>query len=93
MKSILFAAASAVVLTAGSAMAWEGKTVACFDKHYVGPTYSAHKVLVKPAKQQYEHKNGRIELVHYAPVYREVRTQESHGHWVMKEVSCGCPKC
>jgi len=93
MKSILFAAAAALAFTTGSAMAWEGKTVACYDKHWVAPTYSAKKVLVKAAKQQYEHKNGRIELVHYAPVYREVKTMESHGYWVMKEVSCGCPAC
>ena len=93
MKTILTAAAAAVVLSTGSAMAWEGKTKACFDKHWVPATYNAEKVLVKPAKERYEHKNGRIELVHYAPVYREVKTKASNGYWVMKEVSCGCPKC
>ena len=93
MKTILTAAAAAVVLTAGSAMAWEGRTVACFDKHWVGPTYETHSVLVKPAKERYEHANGRIELVHYAPVYREYKSLASKGYWVMKEVSCGCPKC
>ncbi|MDJ0825977.1 MAG: hypothetical protein QNJ16_10795 [Rhodobacter sp.] len=93
MKSILTAAAAAVVLTAGSAMAWEGRTVACFDKHWVPPTYKTHKVLVKHAKERYEHKHGRIELVHYAPVYREHKSLASKGYWVMKEVSCGCPKC
>ena len=74
MKSILTAAATAVVLTAGSAMAWEGRTVACQGPGFVG-------------------KNGRIELVHYAAVYREYKTKVSNGMWVMKEVSCGCPKC
>lgn len=93
MKTILTAAAAAVALTAGSAMAWEGRTVACFDKVWVPATYSTEKVLVKHAKERYEHKNGRIELVHYAPVYREVKTLASKGYWVMKEVSCGCPKC
>ena len=69
MKSILTAAAAAIVLTTGSAMAWEGRTVACFDKHWVGPTYKSHHVLVKPAKEKYEHVNHRIELVRYAAVW------------------------
>jgi len=93
MKSILTAAAVAVVLSAGSALAWEGKTVACFDKQWVGPAYKAHNVLVKPAKEKYEHKNGRVELVRYAAVYREHRSQVSEGKWIMKQVSCGCPAC
>ena len=92
MKSILTAAA-AVALTATAASAWEGRTVACFDKHWVGPSYKTHHVLVKPAKEQYEHANGRIELVRYAAVYRQYKTLVKEGMWVMKEVSCGCPKC
>ena len=93
MKFILTAAAAAIVLTTGSAMAWEGRTVACFDKVWVGPTYKAHHVLVMPAKEKYEHLNGRIELVRYAAVYREHKSKVTDGMWVMKEVSCGCPKC
>lgn len=94
MKTIISAAAAALVMTAGSAMAWEGRTVACFDKHWVGPTYETKNVLVKPAKEKYEHgENGRIELVRYAAVYREYKTQKTEGMWVMKQVSCGCPKC
>ncbi|MEL7114741.1 MAG: hypothetical protein AAGP08_03980 [Pseudomonadota bacterium] len=93
MKTILTAAA-AVALTATAASAWEGRTVACFDKHYVGPTYETKHVLVKPAKEKYEHTaDGRIELVRYDAVYREYKTLVSEGKWVMKEVSCGCPKC
>ncbi len=93
MKKILAVAAAAVALSAGSAMAWEGRTVACYDKHWVPPTYTVDKVLVKHAKERYEHKNGRIELVHYAPVYKESKTLKHKGYWVMKEVSCGCPAC
>jgi len=93
MKSILTAAA-AVALTATAASAWEGRTVACFDKHWVGPKYEAKNVLVKPAKEKYEHAaDGRIELVRYAAVYRQYKTLVKEGMWVMKEVSCGCPKC
>lgn len=59
----------------------------------MGPTYETKNVLVKPAKEQYEHANGRIELVRYAAVYRQHKTLKTEGMWVMKEVSCGCPKC
>jgi len=89
MKSILTASAAAVLLTAGSAMAWEGRTVACFDNVWVGPTYSAKNVLVMPAKEQYEKKNGRVELVRYAAVYRQHKSLKTKGMWVMKEISCG----
>ncbi len=87
-KTLISAAAVIVTLSASSAMAWEGETVACFEKEMVGPTYATAEVLVKPAKEQYEHKNGRIELVRYKAVYREVRTKLTEGRWVMKEVMC-----
>lgn len=87
MRKVLIAAAAASAFAA-PAFAFEGTTVACFDKVWVGPTYSTHKVLVRGAKQEYVHKGGKIELVHYAPVYREVRTKKSDGYWVMQEVPC-----
>ena len=93
MKSIMTAAAAAVILTTGSAMAWEGRTVACFDKVWVGPTYSTKNVLVMAGHEEYQHVNGRVELVRYSPVYRQYKSLKTEGMWVMKEVSCGCPKC
>lgn len=92
MKTILTAAA-AVAITATAASAWEGRTVACFDKHYVGPKYVTENVLVKPAKEKYVHKKHGVELVRYDAVYRQYKYKVSDGMWVMKEVSCGCPKC
>jgi len=50
-------------------MAWEGNTVACYDKQLVPAKYSAEKVHVKKSKKQYEHLYGRIELVSYPAVY------------------------
>ncbi|MGB7318577.1 MAG: hypothetical protein WBC85_11490 [Planktotalea sp.] len=88
MKKTLISAVVAAVAFAAPAMAWEGKTVACYDKHLVPAQYSATKVLVKDTKKQYEHRNGRIELVVYPAVYREVRTQTAASHYVMREVSC-----
>ena len=94
MKILSAAAAAAVALSATSAMAWEGQVKKCFDKVYVGPTYTTTKKLVKHAKEQYEHRaDGTIALVHYAPVYREYRHLATPGHYVMKEISCGCPVC
>ncbi|MCP3971006.1 MAG: hypothetical protein GY717_11960 [Rhodobacteraceae bacterium] len=93
MKSILTAAAAALVLTTGSAMAWEGRTVACFEKEWVGATYTTREVLHMAAMEKFEHVNGRIELVRYPAVYRQYRTKVSDGRWIMKQVLCGCPKC
>ena len=88
MKTTLFTAAIAAIAFAAPAMAWEGTTVACFDKHLVPAKYSATKVLVKAGKQQYEHANGHIELVAYPAVYREVRTKTADAHYVMREIKC-----
>jgi TRAP-type C4-dicarboxylate transport system substrate-binding protein len=88
MKKTLITAVVAAIAFAAPAMAWEGKTVACYDKHLVPAKYSATKVLVKAGKKQYEHRNGHIELVAYPPVYKEVRTKISGSHYVMREVAC-----
>ncbi|WP_439144247.1 hypothetical protein [Planktotalea sp.] len=88
MKKTLVSAVVAAIAFAAPAMAWEGKTVACYDKHLVPAKYSATKVLVKAGKSQYEHRNGHIELVAYPPVYKEVRTKTSDAHYVMREISC-----
>lgn len=88
MKKTLFSAAIAAIAFAAPAMAWEGKTVACYDKALIGAKYTSTKVLVKGAKQQYEHRNGRIEEVHYPAVYKEVRTKVADAHYVMRPVSC-----
>lgn len=88
MKTTLFSAAVAAIAFAAPAMAWEGETVACFDKHLVPAKYSAEKVLVKDEKQKYEHRNGHIELVRYPAVYKEVLTKVSDSHYVMKQIKC-----
>lgn len=88
MKKILFTSVIAAIGFAAPAMAWEGKTVACYDKHLVPAKYSVEKVLVKGGKKQYEHRNGHIELVSYPPVYRQVKTLKAGAHYVMREVAC-----
>jgi TRAP-type C4-dicarboxylate transport system substrate-binding protein len=80
MKKTLFSAVVVAIAFAAPAMAWEGKTVACYDKHLVPAKYSYTKHLVKASKSQYEHRNGRIELVTYPPVYRETATLVEGAH-------------
>ncbi len=89
MTKTLISAVVTAIAFAAPAMAWEGKTVACYDKHLVPAKYSAEKVLIKKSKQQYEHRNHRIELVKYPAVYKEVLTKTADSHYVMREVSCG----
>ena len=43
---------------------------------------------MKGEKRQYEHRNGRIEMVKYPAVYKEVRTKISDSHYVMVQVAC-----
>ena len=88
MKKTLFTAVIAAIGFAAPAMAWEGKTVACYDKKLVPATYTYTKHLVKGGKSQYEHRNGRIELVSYPPVYRQVATLKTGAHYVMQQVMC-----
>ncbi len=89
MKTILFAAAAAMTMAA-PAVAWEGRTVACFDKVWVGPTYATSKKLVMAPHDEYKHTKHGVELVRYDAVYREYKHKVSDGHWVMKEVPCAC---
>ena len=88
MKKTLFTAVIAAIGFAAPAMAWEGKTVACYDKHLVPASYTYTKHLVKAGKSQYEHRNGRIELVSYPPVYKQHKKMVSGSHYVMREISC-----
>ena len=89
MKNILFAAAAASLAFAGSAMAWEARTVACYDKHWVGPTYKYKQVKIKDAKEKYVYKGDhKVELVRYDALYLEKKIKVKDGMWVMKKVAC-----
>ncbi len=88
MKKTLFTLVIAAIGFAAPAMAWEGNTVACYDKHLVPAKYTYTKHMVKDSKKQYEHRNGRIELVKYPAVYRQVATLKKEAHYVMVQVKC-----
>lgn len=87
MKNKILIAAAAMCLAA-PAMAWEGKVVACYGKVWSPATYSTKEVLVKKAKTKWEHRNGQLVKVDYAPVYKEVKTLKHPGHWIMREEAC-----
>ena len=88
MKKTLFTAVIAAIGFAAPAMAWEGSTVACYDKHLVPAKYEYSKHKIKDGVKQYEHRNGRIELVSYPPVYKQTRTLVKGAHYVMVQVDC-----
>ncbi len=89
MKKALIALAAFTAMSA-PAVAWEGRTVACFDKVYVGPTYVTTKEPIMAPHQEYKHTKHGVELVQYDAVYREYKHKVSDGHWVMKQVPCKC---
>lgn len=88
MKKTLFSALVATVAFAAPAMAWEGQTVACYDKHLVPAKYEYSKKKIKDEKKQYEHRNGRIELVKYPAVYKQKAVKVADAHYVMVQVAC-----
>ena len=89
MKSILMGAIIAVAATASApAMAWEGQKVACYDKVYVPATYKTTKHMKYPAKTKWEHHNGQMVEMYYAPVYMEMRHVATEGHYVLRKAVC-----
>ena len=90
MKKSLFAAAVLAIAAAAPAVAWEGKTVACYKKVWVNPTYTAKKELVMAAHSEYKHVGKEVHEIYYPPVYKEILKKKTDGYYVMKKVSCPC---
>lgn len=89
MKKTILATLAVTFVSATSALAWEGKPLKCYDKHWVGPKYSTTKVLDKPAKTTWEHnKAGQMVKMYYAPMYMEQKTLVMEGHYVLREAKC-----
>ena len=84
----VMAAVVAFSTLAGGAQAWEGKTIACYDKVLMSAKYKITKELVKPAKRQYEYHHGVYKLVEYPPVYKENREVIEPEHYVLRETAC-----
>ena len=88
MKKTILTAVAATMISAVPALAWEGKAVECYDKVWVGPKYATEKVLEYPAKKKWEHKNGQMVKMYYAPIYMEKKTLVKEGHYVLKKAAC-----
>lgn len=88
MKTILMGAIVAMAAVASPALAWEGQKVACYDKVWVPATYHTKKILEYPAKMKWEHINGQMVEMHYAPIYMEKRYMTKEGHYVLRKAAC-----
>lgn len=91
-KKLMAAAITTFAFSAGASMAWEGRVVECYGKVWHPAQYSTKKVLVKHARTEWEHRNGQLAQVYYAPVYKEVRSKTKDGHWIMRKEACVAPK-
>lgn len=86
--AIVLTAAAVVALFSAPASAWEGKKVACYDKHYVPAAYSTSKKLKHAARTEWEHRDGQIVEVYYAPVYIEKKHLAKEAHYVLRRAAC-----
>lgn len=88
MKKTLLAAAAATVALSAPAFAWEGKKVACYDKVWQDPVYQYTQELEYPAKMKWEHVNGQMVEMHYAPIYMQKKTMVRGGRYVLVKAAC-----
>ncbi|MDG3040099.1 hypothetical protein [Roseicyclus marinus] len=83
-----FIVAFAVVAATSSAQAWEGEVVACYDTVLVPAQYSVREELVRPARTEWEHRNGQAVRMHYPAVYVEVRHETRPERYVNRPAAC-----
>lgn len=88
MKTTTLTAAAVLVSFAASAMAWEGKVVACYDSVWVPAKIETHKKLHSAAHTKWEHRGGQLVEVYYAPVYIQHSHQKSKGYYLKVKAAC-----
>lgn len=86
MTKFLIAGSFVVLATAGHAN--DPKLLGCYERVLVPAEYNTKKIKIKDARQVYIKRKNRIELVEYAPVYREEKTLVKKEYYVMREISC-----
>ncbi|MCZ0810991.1 MAG: hypothetical protein ACQEVT_11695 [Pseudomonadota bacterium] len=86
MKRVLFL--TCALMAAGTAHAQDPKLIGCFQKVHVPAQYDVKKIKIKDAERKYVKRNGRIELIEYAPVFREEKTLLKEAYEVMQEIPC-----
>jgi len=86
MRRVLFL--TCALMTGGAAHAQDPKLIGCFQQVHVPAQYEVTKVKIKEAERKYIRRNGRIELIEYAPVYREDKKLIREAYQVMQEIPC-----
>jgi hypothetical protein len=87
IKKLVVAAAATLALS-GTAYAWEGQVVQCYDTVLVPAQFETHQTLVRAARTEWEHRNGQAVQVYYPPVYVETRTQTRPERYVNRPAPC-----
>lgn len=88
MKTKFIALPFAFAMLAAPAFAWEGQVKACYGKVWSPAEYSVTEILVKPARNAYEHRKGQLVEMYYPPVYKEKKTLTHKAHWIMRKEAC-----
>jgi hypothetical protein len=81
-------AAFVVASATTAAQAWDGEVVACYDTVLVPAQFSVREELVRPARTEWEHRNGQAVRVHYPAVYVEVRRETHPERYVNRPAPC-----
>ena len=88
MKTTTLTAAAVLVSFAASAMAWEGKVVACYDSVWVPAKIETHKKLHSAAHTKWEHCGGQLLEVYYAPVIIQHTHKKRKGDYLKVKAAC-----
>lgn len=65
-----------------------GRTVACYNPVNVPPKVRIKRIKIQDHRLQYEKRNGRIELVDYPPVFKEIEEVIEPEHVLLKPIPC-----
>ncbi|MET4103063.1 hypothetical protein ABIE58_002500 [Roseovarius sp. MBR-78] len=88
MNKLVITLGATMIALGGAAQAQEPKLIACYQRVLVPAQYDVKKILVKEPERKYIKRNGRIELLEYAAIYREEKTLVKDEYYVMQEISC-----
>lgn len=83
-----FAVLCVAAATTTAAHAWEGQVVACYDTVLVPAQFDIREELIRPARTEWEHRNGQSVQVHYPAVYVEVRRETRPERYVNRPATC-----
>ncbi len=90
LLTLIGTAVSAPVIAheASGILAAPGRTVACYKSINVPPKTKVTRIKIKDHRLQYEKRNGRIELVDYPPVFKEIETVIEAEHILLRPIPC-----